>query len=91
MVKGQGFSSTNADLFIDWQLDALRTEKNIDMERQTGTIYYWQDDDYDNLSTRGEEDETKENLKWIGYKQQFFSSILEPNQPSVLGHQFLVL
>lgn len=80
-VQGEGFGSAANDLYLDWQLDGLRTEKSIDMERQTSTIYYWQEDDYDYLSVRGEDDETLENLKWIGYKQQFFSSILEPTLP----------
>ena len=80
-VQGQGFAASGNDLILDWQLDGLRTEKNIDMERQTATIYYWQEDDYDYLSVRGEDDDTQENLKWIGYKQQFFSSILEPSIP----------
>ena len=76
-VSGKGFAG-NQPLYVDWQLDALRTEKSLKTERQKATIYYWQEDDFDYLSISGEDEETAEKLNWLAYKQHFFSSILDP-------------
>jgi YidC/Oxa1 family membrane protein insertase len=80
-VRGNNLPGTQNTLFLDWQLDALRTEKSVKTERQQATIYYWQDDDYHSLSVRGDDDEEETNIKWLGYKQHFFSSILQPATP----------
>ena len=80
-VRGSNLSSSQNTLFLDWQLDAIRTEKSIKTERQNATIYYWQDDDYNSLSVRSEDEEEEANIKWLGYKQHFFSSILQPATP----------
>lgn len=76
-VSGKGFAGSQ-QLYADWQLDALRTEKSMKTERQKATIYYWQEDDFDYLSISGEDEETAEKLNWLAYKQHFFSSILDP-------------
>jgi YidC/Oxa1 family membrane protein insertase len=81
-VEATGLTKTSNHLFIDWQLDALRTEKSVSQERQKATIYFAEpEDEYDYLSVRGDDDDVKQNLRWIGYKQHFFSSILEPGIP----------
>lgn len=80
-ISGSGFDASQKDVFIDWQLDGLSSENNIKNERQNATIYYWQGDDYDYLSSTSEDDETQENLTWVGYKLQFFSAILQTEQP----------
>ena len=77
-VSGKGFTGSQ-QLYADWQLDALRTEKSIKTERQQATIYYWQEDDFDYLSVSGDDEETEEKLGWVAYKQHFFSSILDPS------------
>lgn len=78
-VKGSGFVA-GANLYADWQLDAIRTEKNIDTERQKATIYWWQKDESDYISPRSDGDKEKEGLTWVGYKQHFFSSVFHPKQ-----------
>lgn len=80
-VRGSNLPGGQNTLFLDWQIDALRTEKSVKTERQQATIYYWQDDDYSSLSVRGDDDEEESNIKWLGYKQHFFSSILQPATP----------
>ena len=79
-LSGKGMAGSGK-LYADWQLDALRTEKNIKTERQQATVYYWENDDYDYLSVGGEDEETASNLEWIAYKQHFFSSIFDPGTP----------
>jgi len=80
-VNGSGFSTAEEQLIIDWQLDALRTEKSIKTERQIATIYYWNEEDYHSLSVGAEDDDEAAGVSWIGYKQHFFSSILDPELP----------
>ena len=61
--------------------DALRTEKNRTNELRTTTIYYYEsaDDDYDYLSLTSDDEDEIENVKWVGHKQQFFSTIFTAN------------
>lgn len=62
-----------------WWLDASKKEKGKEWENNNTTIYYKHfKDEVDYLSERSEA-ESKDittSLKWIAYKQQFFSSIL---------------
>jgi len=78
-VSGQGFSP-GSNLFVNWQLDALRTEKSMQTERQRATIYFSEGDDTDYISPRSDDEKQKENIGWLGYKQHFFSSIFHPEQ-----------
>ncbi len=80
-ATGAGFKPAAEKLFIDWQIDALRTEKSIKTERQIATIYYWNEDDYHSLGVGDEDDDEASQVKWIAYKQHFFSSILQPGVP----------
>ena len=62
---------------LQWEMISLRHEKNRENENQyTRAKYLHADDDIDDLSPSGEDDEEAQNLKWLAYKQQFFSSIL---------------
>ncbi|MDR9397969.1 MAG: membrane protein insertase YidC [Salibacter sp.] len=67
------------DLLVNWNQLAPKSEKAVDNERQYTTIYYKIfGDDVDNLTTMGDEDSEspEEDLKWISFKQQFFSTTL---------------
>lgn len=78
-VSGKGFSP-GSNLFVNWQVDALRTEKSMQTERQKATIYFGEGDDTDYISPRSDDEKQKENLLWVAYKQHFFSSIFHPEQ-----------
>jgi YidC/Oxa1 family membrane protein insertase len=67
--------------FIDlrWQIDVPGQERGSKYENNYSTINYkFFGDDVDNLSERSERDseEIRTRLKWIAFKQQFFSSVL---------------
>ena len=84
-VKGSGLAlpeGSKVDLVFGQ--DAIRTEKNRTNELRTTTIYYWEneDDDYDYLSLTSDDEDEIENVKWVGHKQQFFSTII------TAGNQF---
>ncbi len=63
---------------LQWEMKTLRHEKNRDNEATNTHLEYRysDDDDVDNLSAGGQDSEELENIKWVAYKQQFFSSIL---------------
>jgi YidC/Oxa1 family membrane protein insertase len=67
--------------FIDlrWQIDVPGQERGSKYENNYSTINYkFLGDDVDNLSERSEMDteEIRTRLKWVAFKQQFFSSVL---------------
>ncbi|NQY68849.1 MAG: membrane protein insertase YidC, partial [Flavobacteriales bacterium] len=72
-------ASNIVDMDLDWTVTALPLEKNIKDERSKyTTIYYkYAGDEVDYIS-EGSDDDIKADakIKWIAYKQQFFSSIL---------------
>lgn len=64
---------------LTWEMRTLRHEKNLDNERTMTAIEYRydNDDDVDEFNDGGrDEEEIEDPLRWIAYKQQFFSSIL---------------
>ncbi|MFA6923501.1 MAG: membrane protein insertase YidC [Bacteroidales bacterium] len=66
--------------FIDlnWSTGLLPQEKSIKNERMSSTVYFkYLSDEVNYLSeTKAEQKELKTKIKWIDFKQQFFSSIL---------------
>lgn len=81
-VRSQGLGSLIANnTGMQWEMQTLRHEKNLTNERTNTHMEYRfaGDDDYDDLSATSDDSETEEKLKWVAYKQQFFSSILINN------------
>jgi YidC/Oxa1 family membrane protein insertase len=73
--------ATNAQGYtprIFWGMQTLRHEKSDKNERiQTGLYYHFaQEDKYDYLSETSSDEDQVSNLKWVAFKQQYFSSIL---------------
>ncbi|MFZ4563013.1 MAG: membrane protein insertase YidC, partial [Bacteroidales bacterium] len=64
-------------LVLNWNENLKRQEKSLNMERMsTGLFYKYSEDKVDNLSETKDEEKILKNerLKWISYKQQFFTS-----------------
>jgi YidC/Oxa1 family membrane protein insertase len=78
LVNMRGIIPKNMSLLpLTWDADLLKQEKNID-QFNGATIYYkhYQDDvDYLSESSDDEED-IKTKLKWVSFKQRFFSSTI---------------
>lgn len=53
-----------------------RHEKNIDNERNLTTLFYHDGEEVDNLSEASDDEETIESAKWVGFKDQFFTTVL---------------
>jgi YidC/Oxa1 family membrane protein insertase len=66
-------------LVLNWNNNLNRQEKSLNMERMsTGLYYKYAEDKVDNLSETSDEEKNLKNerLKWISYKQQFFTSTI---------------
>ena len=64
---------------LNWDMAMTGKEKDAIQERKQTTIYYkYKDEDVDYLGERKEEEseELKTKVKWISYKQQFFSATI---------------
>ncbi len=68
-------------LVLNWDAYIPQQEKGHDFENNYTTIYYkYTDDDVDYISeTKNGKEDLRTKVKWIGFKQQFFSSVLVAN------------
>lgn len=71
-------ASNSSFLTLFWGADMPQLEKSKDFEnRYTGVYYDFLSDDVENMSMTSDVKETLANkIKWVAFKQQFFSSIL---------------
>ncbi|MCG3165505.1 MAG: Membrane protein insertase YidC [Bacteroidia bacterium] len=66
------------ELNFDWSYKAAQMEKSKENEANVTSIEYMNtEEEYDYLSpTSDDEEKLEEKLKWVAFKQQFFSSVL---------------
>jgi len=71
-------SRNQNNLTFNWQADISSKEKGRKFENQYTSLYYkFHEDDVDYLSAGGDDEEDlTTQVKWIAFKQQFFSSAL---------------
>jgi YidC/Oxa1 family membrane protein insertase len=81
-IKLEGMNTVVDDkqgnLTFEWASTLTRQERLGDTERKQSSVYYkYADDDVDNLSLTSDDKVSAEaKVKWISFKQQFFSSTL---------------
>ncbi|MFV5698061.1 membrane protein insertase YidC [Flavobacterium sp. ZT3R17] len=86
-IRSQGLNkvlNTAKPLDLEWNLKTYRTEKSIAYEdRYTLLNYEYGDNKFNNVSGTGKDvqEETPENVKFIAFKQHFFSTILLTDTP----------
>jgi len=84
-ISTSGFSNTlssNTAPQLNWQTDVFRNSRSIDYEnRYTEYTYGYEGDRVDYLALSGQDEEKLSNIRWISYRQHFFSAILVPSQP----------
>ncbi len=75
--KGWKRRSTESGDQFDWQLKSFRTEKSVKYENQYTDLRYLQNGEFEYMNAMSDEDEEDvDNLNWVAFKQQFFTSIL---------------
>ena len=71
------------ELDLEWDMNSPRLEKSEDNRRNTTTVgYKYYQDEVNTLggvTSDEEEEELQNRLKWVAFKQKFFSSILVPD------------
>ena len=84
-IQSQGLSNilnANEKVNLDWKLKTIRTEKSVKYENQYTELDFMADDDFDYLSSMSKDGKKEaEKVNWIGFKKQFFSSILATKTP----------
>lgn len=86
-IKSKNIQELTGDkldyMVLDWKLYAPQLEKNADFETTNTTVYYKYDaDEVDYLSeTKDVKEDLKTKVKWVAFKQQFFSSVLMAKEP----------
>ena len=65
-------------LAFDWKEHVVQQEQSLKNERATTTVYYhFMDDEVDKIRPSTNESQSlKTKVKWIAFKQQFFTSVL---------------
>lgn len=67
---------------MEWGTTVYRNSRSIEYEnRYTEYTYGYEDDRVDYLSLSGEDEELLSAIRWISYRQHFFSAILVPQEP----------
>ena len=85
-IQSQGMENainTSQNINLDWELKSFRTEKSTKYENQyTDLRYLHNGDEFEYMNAMSDEDEdTPENLNWLSFKQQFFTSVLLTDEP----------
>lgn len=75
--------SNGRELGVNWQQALRRQEKGRMFEERNSGIYYKFDGgDVEDLDANADDAEQRQmKVKWIGFKNQFFSSVLIPRRP----------
>lgn len=88
-IRSQGLDNVlneSKPVTLEWNLKGIRHSKSIQYEnRYTRLTYNHEDDKLSKLSEGSDDEETEENIKWISYRQHFFSSILAADEPFKTG------
>lgn len=63
---------------LHWRADMPSQEKSLQAQRENSTVYYrFNDGEVDYIAERNDEKKSIVNrLQWVGFKQQFFSTVL---------------
>ena len=83
-VKSYGIASlldTSDPALLEWEKTAFRNSRSKDYEsRYTELTYGYEDDKVDYLSLSSNDEETVQEVRWVSFRQHFFSAILIPEE-----------
>jgi YidC/Oxa1 family membrane protein insertase len=84
-MRSQGLSRVINDaqpINLNWKLRGIRHNKSIQYEnRYTRLTYRHEEDKISKLSESSDDEETENGVRWLSYRQHFFSSILATKTP----------
>ncbi len=75
--------SNNRNMTVAWHQDLIRQEKGKMFEERNSALYYkYAGGNVENLSeNKNASEDRRAKVRWIGYKNQFFSSVLIADRP----------
>lgn len=74
--------NTAQEIQLSWDLKSYSQEKSVKYENQYSTLRWLHNGtEFDKFNAMSDDEETVDNVNWIAYKQQFFSSILITETP----------
>ncbi len=72
-----GIINSSQPIDLKWKLKGIRHSKSVEYENRYTELTYNNDGgDIDYLSISGDDEEKGEDVKWVSFRQHFFSSIL---------------
>ncbi|TAI48261.1 membrane protein insertase YidC [Flagellimonas allohymeniacidonis] len=85
-VRSQGLNgviNSGHPITLEWDMKGIRHNKSVQYEnRYTRLTYNHEDGKISKLSESSDlDEETEEDIKWLSYRQHFFSSILATDNP----------
>ncbi len=83
-IRSQGLSATLAGeaVAMAWDMTGIRHSKSVQYEnRYTRLTYRHEGSTISKLGAAGEDEETEAEVRWISYRQHFFSAILAADEP----------
>ncbi len=84
-IRSQGLNgiiNATQPVNMKWQLRGIRHNKSVQYEnRYTRLTYHHEDGKISKLSESSDDEETEAKVKWLSYRQHFFSSILATDTP----------
>ena len=84
-IKSKGLNqiiNSSQETNLDWKVKTFRHDQSITYEnRYTRLTYNHDGGKIDKLAQAGEDDETEVDVKWLSYRQHFFSTILVAEKP----------
>ena len=83
-IQSSGIASlldSSEPAVFSWETNAYRNSKSIDYEgRYTELTYGYEEDKIDYLSLSGSDEESPKEVRWVSFRQHFFSAILIPEK-----------
>ncbi len=84
-IRSQGLSgviNSSQEINLDWGLKTYRHDQSISYEnRYTRLTYMHEGDKINKLAQMSDDEETIEDVRWLSYRQHFFSTILVADKP----------
>ncbi|MBO6606912.1 membrane protein insertase YidC [Psychroserpens sp.] len=84
-IRSQGLSgvvNSSQDINLEWGLKTYRHDQSITYEnRYTRLTYMHEGDKIDKLAQMTDDEEDIQDVRWLSYRQHFFSTILVANEP----------
>lgn len=82
-IRGFGGKVSPQNVALNWDVAYKKTERLFSEQRRVSTVCFnYKDEGFSYLSEiTDDEEEAEDKVSWVGYKQSYFSSFLQPEVP----------